>query len=617
MDVSELPNLKPISRPDSGQIASIYLDKIPELEHYHDRLHRKDLASVVRIRWYGDRDPKDDEKSIFIEQKVHRSAYTGLTSTKERGEIKQTDVPCFLRGQYRPLPTQRDAGFLQRAMESIESGEMEPLLRTTYSRTAFQESTNNLVRISLDKNLLMLKEYKRQGLDWCRDLHADPLTHKDSVFFPYGVVEIKLQSRPPEWVKDLIKTGILLVVPKFSKFLHGTASLYQDLTENVPYWFLPATDGSDTMTPATWDEMADQEDIYLKNAADWLFPQGFDADSAGNNSMLPFFRPRETKQSKKDVNVKAGLDDLCDESGNRTWCDAEQVTYPKPAQTHFASSGIVERTKTWPVFQHPFKTKEEDTSSSMGESSAFNDSARRKSSEGSPTCDNISTQDSKSQGKSNVRPMLLPGAELETMEYGMSVQGNQMCAPQPSQAMLQQSRELSCHLSGNAMHTDPSDYGVTQYTLSCQKVGGEQMEPIGGVKRVKSLVRTRVEPKTFFANERTFLQWLNISVLVMFLALSLLNGSSLIPGSGSGLTTACAQEDAKCIAGKMSGAIIAPVALMFMAYALFMYKKRTIQILRRETVRYDDQRGPVLLVVILLLVMTISYILTMVVVFQG
>jgi hypothetical protein len=65
----------------------------------------------------------------------------------------------------------------------------------------------------------------------------------------------------------------------------------------------------------------------------------------------------------------------------------------------------------------------------------------------------------------------------------------------------------------------------------------------------------------------------------------------------------------------MSGAIIAPVALCFMAYALFMYKKRTIQILRRETVRYDDQRGPVILVVILLLAMTISYILTMIYIF--
>ena len=34
--------------------------------------------------------------------------------------------------------------------------------------------------------------------------------------------------------------------------------------------------------------------------------------------------------------------------------------------------------------------------------------------------------------------------------------------------------------------------------------------PPAGGSRARSLVRTRIEPKTFFANERTFLQWLQI-----------------------------------------------------------------------------------------------------------
>lgn len=41
---------------------------------------------------------------------------------------------------------------------------------------------------------------------------------------------------------------------------------------------------------------------------------------------------------------------------------------------------------------------------------------------------------------------------------------------------------------------------------------------------------------------------------------------------------------------QISGAIIAPVAVLFMAYALYMYKKRTIQIMRRETVRGGADR---------------------------
>lgn len=47
-----------------------------------------------------------------------------------------------------------------------------------------------------------------------------------------------------------------------------------------------------------------------------------------------------------------------------------------------------------------------------------------------------------------------------------------------------------------------------------------------------------------------------------------------------------------------------------MLYALWMYKKRTIQILRRQTVRFDDQIGPVLLVVLLLAATISAIILT-------
>jgi hypothetical protein len=32
---------------------------------------------------------------------------------------------------------------------------------------------------------------------------------------------------------------MLLPAPKFSKFLHGAALLFQPACANVPYWFLP------------------------------------------------------------------------------------------------------------------------------------------------------------------------------------------------------------------------------------------------------------------------------------------------------------------------------------------------------------------------------------------
>ena len=45
-----------------------------------------------------------------------------------------------------------------------------------------------------------------------------------------------------------------------------------------------------------------------------------------------------------------------------------------------------------------------------------------------------------------------------------------------------------------------------------------------------SMTRARVEPKTFFSAERSFLAWINIAVLVMLTSLSLMAVSS---GCGS------------------------------------------------------------------------------------
>eukprot|EP00803_Ostreobium_quekettii_P001108 evm.model.scf_1437.5 EVM.evm.TU.scf_1437.5 scf_1437:35697-40987(-) len=126
--------------------------------------------------------------------------------------------------------------------------------------------------------------------------------------------------------------------------------------------------------------------------------------------------------------------------------------------------------------------------------------------------------------------------------------------------------------------------------------------------RAAALVRTRIEPKTFFANERTFLSWMTIAVMVMFMGLSLLDGSNLVNGGvgGSANTRAC-EEHHSCQVSRISGALISPVALVLMGYALYMYRKRTMQILRRETVRFDDQRGPIIVTVLLLGALMVAF----------
>ena len=121
-------------------------------------------------------------------------------------------------------------------------------------------------------------------------------------------------------------------------------------------------------------------------------------------------------------------------------------------------------------------------------------------------------------------------------------------------------------------------------------------------------VPVKVEPKTFFANERTLLQWLSMAILLLFLGLGLMTletaGSSV---SGGTQNVSAAVFGGHSHASAVCGVIIAPIAVVFMIYALWTFIVRAKRIARREpSTRYDDVFGPVALVVILCVVATAS-----------
>ena len=135
----------------------------------------------------------------------------------------------------------------------------------------------------------------------------------------------------------------------------------------------------------------------------------------------------------------------------------------------------------------------------------------------------------------------------------------------------------------------------------------------------------KVEPKTFFANERTLLQWLSMAVLVLFTSLALLtldggpgaanpgtDPGGLGVGGGFGVdgvrpgvarapSAGATSPKPPASAAAACGAALAPVAVAFMAYALWTYLWRASRIARREpSARYDDRWGPVALVATLI-----------------
>lgn len=100
---------------------------------------------------------------------------------------------------------------------------------------------------------------------------------------------------------------------------------------------------------------------------------------------------------------------------------------------------------------------------------------------------------------------------------------------------------------------------------------------------------TRVEPKVFFANERTFLSWLNFTVILGGLSIGLLNFGDNV--------------------GRIAAAIFTVVAMVTMIYALGTYHWRAKSIRMRGQGGFDDRWGPTFLAGALLAAVIVNFVL--------
>ncbi len=236
---------------DSQLTNSVYLDN-HAMELYHGRLEKSPGAIALRFRWYGTGTPD----TIFVERKTHRESWAGEVSVKERFIVKENQVVPLLQGQYNihaeserlkakgksEEEIQEWYDLASEVVQAINSKQLLPTMRTQYMRTAFQIPFDATVRVSLDTNLTMICERTKETLNgerWYRDPNvAVPLT--EITRFPHAILEIKLQledeSSTPKWVTELLNSGKLLEVHKFSKFIHGCAVLMPEDVRAVPYW---------------------------------------------------------------------------------------------------------------------------------------------------------------------------------------------------------------------------------------------------------------------------------------------------------------------------------------------------------------------------------------------
>lgn len=137
--------------------------------------------------------------------------------------------------------------------------------------------------------------------------------------------------------------------------------------------------------------------------------------------------------------------------------------------------------------------------------------------------------------------------------------------------------ELATSSSYNAALVATATTATTSnYALPAKSVGGGggggsgpsqghlPIQPPQALPRLQAIAK--IEPKTFFANERTYIQWLSAAILLVTL-------------SGSMMTTNSA--------GRIVGTILWPVGFLLILYALSIYHWRLKRLLARDGSSFD------------------------------
>lgn len=383
-------------------------------------------------------------------------------------------------------------------------------VRSFYNRTAFQLPGDARVRISLDTELTLVREDNwdgriRSGNNWRRvDIGVDwpfnQLPAKDVERFPYAILEVKLQTQagqePPSWVRELVSSHLVEAVPKFSKFIHGTATLFPDKINLLPFW-LPQM-GTDIRKPVT-HRFGIERPNQLSSAST-------------SDEMLDSDDESEAEEAaSKAVTVRNGTNG---------------------AQTTNNGGGNI------------MDTEERVAAEVVGEDEPLYDSE----------------DDDDVDGNSTRRP---PKRSLQqTLVMGIST--------------------VVMKVKSAFHRTTPASNDPT--SLNSLATGAPIYKTFKAPPGKRIFVPVRVEPKVFFAAERTFLSWFEFSIYLGAISALLLN---------FGADADEHPHKARIALYSAWGFTVA--AVVSLVYALGMYLWRIGKIKRRRAVRYHDKWGPTVL----------------------
>ncbi|KAG8924478.1 vacuolar transporter chaperone [Tulasnella sp. 408] len=497
--------------PKDAAITSIYFDN-EDLELYLGRLEKTEGAEAIRLRWYGDM----AVKTIFVERKTHREDWTGEKSVKARFPIKEHNVNAFLRGEYT-----MDAEF----QELVTKGKKT------------QAEVDNMIQLAQEVQYAVLT----------RKLQPVMRT-----FYNRTAFQLPGDARVP--------------VPKFSKFIHGCATLIPNRVDLVPFW-LPQMD-VDIRKPDTGAVT-----IQINR------PTSATHSSATSASPLPespteeglefgkYTEPLSEGEEDEDMGEAIAADEE-----NRVGLDRGQASAAiKYRQEQLARQQAEASSSSTPQDDDPRKPFLKTRRAS--ELAATGQRPRNLSIDPlAPSSVFDKTLQTKLQKESKRRVGFSDDTVVDEDADDEDEEGHRGEYEAPAPAPVGFFGKLK-----KLFAPEPEEEPPTRPEVEYLRVNAPEGKKIA--------VAVRIEPKVIFATERTFLKWLEITVLVGSIATTLLNFN-----------------DGHDTSGLISASIFTLAALVAILYTCIIFVRRALALRRRDAVVtgvYYDKWGPTIFCLIL------------------
>ena len=479
---------------DDPTITQLYLDN-KFFKLYLDKLEHKAGARSIFIQWYGN---LKAQAQLYLTRE--------LTPGEDDAEvevdsfpIKEKYVKDFIAGEAvmdKQIKKKSDPEVFGRIVKSIQAdaveNSLEPILRATYTRTAFQIPGDDSVKVTLDTNIALIREDALDSDRPCRDpetWHRRDIDEQGQEYpfksinkgeinrLPFGLLEIKVRRRTgrsePTWIEDLAASHLVKAAPSFSKYAHGVATLFENHVNLLPFW-LP------------------------------------DAD--------------------KDIRVDPTA--IADEGAEDKSYPPKMVFTPRSLE----SKALIEAAKN----------------------------ARLNAGESKPSSGGKGKDKGKDKAKTKVTRVADQDGEDKREDYGTMRDGDPRSGGFSNLSSLRKVKSLHNVLTRHTLHTDTFD--ISQLPPGVKKPG----------KLIKDSGALKIEAKVWLANERTFIKWMHVAVLLATVALGLYNA-------------------ARTPSGRVIGALYAVISVGMALWGYYVYQYRNQLIRDRSPEHFDAFSGPILL----------------------